>query len=82
MATILSFLKGQSVFEPETTQAMAIAFDDACLALKLNGDTGTREQVARRIIELARRGERDSARLRDAVLRDLGAPPETVRHST
>jgi hypothetical protein len=67
MATILSFLKGQS---------------DTCLALKLNGDTSTRERVARRIIELARRGERDPARLRDAVLRDLGAPPETVRHST
>jgi hypothetical protein len=72
MATIISFLKGQSAFEPEATQAMSVAFDDACQILRLNGDERAREAVATRIIELARRGERDPARLRDAVLHDAG----------
>jgi hypothetical protein len=74
MATILPFLKNQSVFEPETTQAMSIAFDEACQALKLSDKAmRERETVAVRIIEWARRGERDPARLRERVLRDAGA---------
>jgi hypothetical protein len=74
MATILPFLKDQSVFEPEMTQAMSIAFDEACLALKLSDKAvRERETVAVRIIEWARRGERDPARLRERVLRDAGA---------
>ena len=74
MATILSFLKNQSVFEPEMTQAMSVAFDEVCQALKLS-DTAVRERetVAVRIIEWARRGERDPARLREKVLHDAGA---------
>ena len=74
MATILPFLKDQSVFEPETTQAMSIAFDEACQALKLSDKAmRERETVAVRIIEWARRGERDPVRLRERVLRDAGA---------
>ena len=66
MATILPFLKDQSVFEPELTHAMSIAFDEVCQVLKLS-DTAVRERetVAVRIIEWARRGERDPARLRN-----------------
>ena len=73
MATILPFLKNDTVFEPEATQAMSAAFDAACRALKLNDDAAReREAVAVRIIELARRGERDPARLSERVLRDAG----------
>jgi hypothetical protein len=74
MATILPFLKEHPVFEPEVTLAMSTAFDNACSALKLsNGDAREREAVAVRIIELARRGERDPVRLCERVLREAGA---------
>ncbi len=74
MATILPFLKNESVFEPEATQAMSAAFEAACQALKLSDSADReREAVAVRIIELARRGERDPVRLSQSVLRDAGA---------
>jgi hypothetical protein len=73
MGTILPFLK-DSVFEPEVTKSMSIAFEDACRELKLSeGAAREREAIAVRIIELARRGERDPARLRERVLREAGA---------
>jgi hypothetical protein len=73
MATILPFLRDQSVFEPETTQAMATAFDEICRALKLSeGATNEREALASRIVDLARRGERNSLQLIERVLREAG----------
>ena len=81
MATILPFLKDQSVFGPEMTQAMSIAFDEVCLALKLpDHAVRERETVAVRIIEWARRGERDPARLGERVLRDAGAASPVLEH--
>jgi hypothetical protein len=74
MATILPFLKDRSVFEPEVTSAMSLAFDEACRVLGISDRAAReREAVAVRIIELARRGERDSKRLCERVLRDAGA---------
>jgi len=74
MATILQFIRDQNVFDPDATAAMSAAFDEACAKLKLKLDaTREREAVAIRIIELARRGERDPARLSISVLRDAGA---------
>jgi hypothetical protein len=73
MGTILAFLKEPSVFDPEATRAMSTAFDAVCTALKISlGDARGRETVATRIVELARRGERDAIRLRDRVLREAG----------
>jgi hypothetical protein len=75
VATILPFLKEQNVFEPEVTRAMSEAFDEACRKLRLmDGAASEREVIAVRIIELARRGERDPARLCERVLREAGAP--------
>ena len=74
MATILPFLRDQSVFEPELTSAMSIAFDEACRMLQLaDGAAREREAVAVRIIELARRGERNPQQLCARVLSDAGA---------
>jgi len=74
MATIIPFLREQSVFDPEMIQSMSTALDDACLRLKLaDHDTRNREIIATRIIELARRGERDPVRLCQHVLREAGA---------
>jgi hypothetical protein len=73
MPDIRPFLRNQSAFEPEATHAMAVAFEEVCRVLKLDGDAQAREAVAVRIIELARRGERDPARLRERVLREANA---------
>lgn len=73
MATILPFLREQSVFDPETIQTMSAALDKACRGLKLTDENvREREVVAVRIIELARRGERDAARLCARVLKEAG----------
>jgi hypothetical protein len=74
MATILPFLREQTVFDPETIQAMSSALEQACRTLNLRDDaTREREVVAVRIIELARRGEHDAARLCRRVLSEAGA---------
>jgi hypothetical protein len=62
------------VFGPEATRAMSVAFDEVCRALNLSHTAnGVREVIAIRIIELARRGECDSDRLRDRVITEAGA---------
>jgi hypothetical protein len=68
-SSIEPFLTGER-FDPEAKRAMGLAFDTACRALL---DTGhpdlVREVVADRIIDMARRGERDPQKLFDAALR-------------
>ncbi len=68
---ITPFLKGQS-FDPEATRAMGLAFENACRSLGLAGraDAAT-EVVARKIIELAQRGERDADVLHSRALEEL-----------
>jgi hypothetical protein len=66
--TIRVYLHADAAFSPEDIKTMSHALEDACDALKVNGDAKVREAVAIRIIELARRGERDAAKLRDRVV--------------
>jgi hypothetical protein len=74
MATILPLLKDQPVFDPEALHAMSAALDQACDALKLPENAAReRETVAVRIVELARRGERDPKRLCDRILHEAGS---------
>jgi hypothetical protein len=61
-------------FEPDDIQAMSVALDDVCVALKVPlTDNRARDVIATRIIDLAGRGEHDSIRLRDRVLREAAA---------
>jgi hypothetical protein len=69
MATILPFVK-DGVFDQEAITAMSMALDDVCEMLSLRDDHLAREVMASRIIDLARAGERRSARLRDRVLHE------------
>jgi hypothetical protein len=79
MATIIPFLRDVSVFEPEATQAMATAFDELCHALKLTESAvNERESIASRIVDLARRGERNSLKLVERVLVDIGVTTISV----
>lgn len=76
-ATILAFLPAQASFDPDEVRAMSAAFDEVCESLKLNGDLKARETIATRVIELARRGERNAGRLRDRVLREAHSGSES-----
>ena len=61
-------------FDPEHIEAMRKAFDVACARLELSTGTGDHktELVARRIIELARTGERDANKLTVRTLAEFG----------
>ena len=60
-------------FEPPQLQAMVYAFENVCHDLKLRPveDDGDRERIARKVIEIAQRGERDPIRLKAQVLAEL-----------
>jgi len=65
------YLKG-AVFDPHTIEIMDRAFVAVRETLPLRaGDDSTAEIAARKIIDLARTGERDPARLCALVLLDL-----------
>jgi hypothetical protein len=51
-----------AAFDPETTQLLGIAYDRASVKLD-SEDVSGRETLAKRLIEAARRGERDIDRL-------------------
>jgi hypothetical protein len=52
-----------AVFDPAATHVMGEAFDCACRSLRGIGQVGSvREIIAKRIIEVAREGERDPNR--------------------
>jgi len=65
--------KAGAVFDDRVTQIMGEAFDGACKELH---DTGqppiVYEVIAKRIIDAAKNGERDPARLRNAGLAAFG----------
>jgi hypothetical protein len=56
-------------FDPETTHAMGLAFDQARKAIGLSDKMdGATRLLADRIIDAAAAGERDPDRLRDAAI--------------
>ena len=69
---IRAYLKGHR-FDAETTRLMGIAFEMALVALQHTEGivNPTRDAVAKKIIELAKAGERDPNRLCDAALQVL-----------
>ena len=77
MGTIIPFLQDDA-FDPKALRAMSTALDDVCRVLEIEHDQGAREVMAIRIIELARRGERNPEWLRNRVLREAGAASSVV----
>ena len=59
------------VFDDEATLAMGAAFDQACSLLppRAGANVAGREIIAKRIVEAAKNGERDPAKLRGILLR-------------
>ena len=74
MGSILPFVaRSGAVFNDLATQVMGQAFDAACKELHDKGQpTIVYEVIAKRIIEAAKKGERDPARLRNIGLSGLG----------
>jgi hypothetical protein len=62
----------KQTYEPEEISILSAAFEEALRSLGLTDRTDpVTELVAKKIIELANRGERDPLRLRDQVLQSL-----------
>jgi len=77
MVTILPFLRDQCAFDPKDVQAMAMAFEDVCKTLEVPADAASlREDIAIRIVALAKRGERSQSALRDRVLSEAAETHE------
>ena len=65
-------LENDHSFGPDDVATLATAFEEALRALRLvDSDDPATTLVARTIIDLAKRGERDPARLRDAAVASL-----------
>jgi hypothetical protein len=65
--SILRFIRQETAFDDATTLAMGEAFDAACLEKSDQSDIA-RELIALRIIEAARKGQRDPELLKRAAL--------------
>ena len=73
---IVPLLESDGFFDPEATKILTAAFDTAWQMLKTSGNVlaadyrsvSTRDLLAKRIIEVARQGERDPIRLVDDAL--------------
>jgi len=84
VASILPFLRNTgTLFDDYATKAMGEAFDAACRELHDKGQPQiVYEVIAKRIIDAAKRGERDIVRLRDAGLAALGLHVEKGNESS
>ena len=68
----MPFSKRWLAFEPDAVKAMTLAFDDVVQGLQLaDKDDPYRYVVAKKILEFARRGETNPARLAELALKDL-----------
>ena len=67
-----------TAFGPDEIAVLVAAYEDALRALSLvnRSDLAT-EMVAKRIIELAKQGERDPVRLRERAMEAVSNPPPT-----
>jgi hypothetical protein len=72
-------LLANTSFDPEAVETLSAAFDDAWEKIKQSGSTlarpayerGAREVLAKCIIEMAQRGERDRQHLSESALKFL-----------
>jgi hypothetical protein len=65
---IRQYIPASATFGPFELKAMSTALEEACRLLQVREDARLKETLAIRIIELAKRGELDPAKLRDQVV--------------
>jgi hypothetical protein len=63
-----------SAFAPEDIDPLAAAYEDCLRALKLDRSDPMTEILAKKIIEIAQTGIRDSAQLGRLALAEIGQP--------
>ena len=71
------YLKG-AVFDPRAIEAMNIAFTAVCASRQLTNPNPQTEIAARAIIDIARNGERDPAKLQALALAVLQASNQRI----
>jgi hypothetical protein len=79
---MVQLLTVSASFDPEATKILTTAFDAAWQTLKTSGNVlaadfraaSTRELLAKRIVEMGRRGERDPLRLVEDALGYIETP--------
>jgi len=72
MPTWIPVEREQEILEPDTIAVLAVALEDTLRQLRLaNRNDPAVTMVAKKIIELARRGERDPIRLRDQAVQSF-----------
>ena len=59
MPTIVHYIKQPAAFDPETLSVMGLAYESALRASPTSAPKNVREDIATRIINGARAGERD-----------------------
>jgi hypothetical protein len=70
-------------FDAETTALIGQAFDKTCRELHDSGQPASvKEIIAKRVIEIAGRGERDPDRISEAALKCLGLRRNTAGRFT
>ena len=68
-----------TAFGPDEIAVLVAAYEDALRALSLVNRTDLApEMVAKKIIELAKQGERDPVRLRERVIEAVSSRPPSV----
>jgi hypothetical protein len=73
MGSLHPFIPRDDIFDAEATANLCEAFDKACRELHDGGQPEiVREVIAKRMIEIAGRGEHDPGKLCDATLVSLG----------
>ena len=71
---ITPFLNGER-FDLETKRVLSVAFEMTCIALRANdADDFVKQAIARKIIALARAGERNPDILCEQALKDIRRP--------
>ena len=75
MAQIIPFTQRQAVFDSEATAVLAAAYEKAIAGLGGGHEPpkAVKEAIAKRIVVLAAKGERDLMRLCETALRGLGS---------
>jgi hypothetical protein len=79
----ITWLPQKASFGPDEIRVLVVAFEDALSRLRLNRNEPRSEALAKRIMYLARRGERDPVILRQHAVRSVlersTAPTKTQR---
>ena len=71
MARILEFIRLQNAFDSETLVLLGAAYEKALRRARRGQPEIVREVIAKRIIEMATKGERDPERLCNGALKGI-----------